>query len=60
MATFLVPYEKADTDWPGVYEYEVTDGLGRWLADRCANNLPPSDTEFLEQAAYDTKRFFDQ
>lgn len=37
-------------DWPGVYEYEVTEDLGAWVVEQCARGYQwPSIAQFRDE-----------
>lgn len=60
----LAPYEAdPDRDWPGVFEYEVTEHLGEWLVNNRADLLlGPSfpDPEFQAELDRRIAWFFAQ
>ena len=75
MVAELIPYAKLISahittmqaqDFPGVFEYEVTEHMGGWLAKAAEDRdcgmyaVPPLVTQFKEELARESKKFFDQ
>lgn len=75
MVADLLPYAKLvsahiafmqSQDFPGVFEYEVTESLGSWLARAAKEQnsglfaVPSVLTQFREELARESKKFFDQ
>lgn len=57
IAAFLAPYEdNPRMEWPGVFEYEVTEPLGRWYAD----NPHCTWDEFQVELERRAKEYFEQ
>ena len=52
----LVPILDEQTDLPGVFEYEVLEPIGKWIAEHCAekNGVFPAIEDVLVKAYTDT------
>lgn len=75
MVADLLPYAKLVSehitsmqaqDFPGVFEYEVTESLGMWLAKTAEEQGPlifpltARPSQFKKQLALESKKFFDR
>lgn len=75
MVADLLPYAKLVSahianmlaqDFPGVFEYEVTEHMGSWLARAIEDQnggiypVPAMVKQFEEELALETKKFFNQ
>ena len=58
VATYLM--RRAGADYPGVFEYEVTESLGEWLAKNWTDEEPPMLESFTAELKRQGDAFFDQ